>query len=238
MIDGALALGEAGRVISVVIPTLNAAAALGPTLAALVPAAVDGLVKEVVVADGGSTDDTLAAAEEAGARIVRAERGRGRQLAAGCATARAPWLLALHADTRLAREWAPVAARHMPERPDRAGWFRFKLDDPAPVARAWEAGVALRSRVLARPYGDQGLLISRRLYDAVGGYPPWSLMEDVEIVRRLGRGRLSPLAADAVTSADRYRRDGYLWRSLRNWALVARWRLGADPERLARDYGR
>jgi glycosyltransferase involved in cell wall biosynthesis len=158
--------------ISVVIPTLNAAARLPATLAALVPAAVDGLVKEVVVADGGSTDDTLAVAEDAGARVVTAERGRGRQLAAGCAAARGAWLLALHADTRLPEGWALAAARHMAERPERAGWFRYRLDDPAPVARLWEAGVGLRCRVLAAPYGDQGLLLSRTLYDAAGGYPP------------------------------------------------------------------
>lgn len=220
------------------IPTLNAAEALGPTLAALVPAALDGLVREVVVADGGSDDETLAIADDAGARIVQAERGRGRQLAAGCAAARGPWLLALHADTRLQPGWEAAAARHMRERPERAGWFRFRLDDPAPIARVWEAGVAVRCAVLALPYGDQGLLLSRALYEAVGGYPKQPLMEDVAMARRLGRGRLAPLAADALTDAERYRRDGYLRRSLGNWGLLARYALGADPARLAAAYAR
>ena len=223
--------------ISVVIPTLDAGATLPGALAPLVPAALDGLVREVIVADGGSADDTLALAEDAGCRVMTAERGRGRQLRAGCEAARAPWLLVLHADTRLSPEWPRAAAKHIARGEGRAGWFRFRLDDPAPAARLWEAGVALRAGLLGRPYGDQGLLISKALYDAVGGYPPWSLLEDVALVRRIGRGRLKALAADALTSAARYRRDGYLNRSLRNWALLARWRLGADPERLARAYG-
>ena len=222
--------------ISVVIPTLDAAARLPATLAALVPAAVGGLVKEVIVVDGGSTDATLEIAEDAGARVIAAERGRGRQLAAGCAAARGEWLLALHADTRLSADWPAAAARHMAERPEQAGYFRFRLDDPSPVARVWEAGVALRCAVSAAPFGDQGLLMPCRLYERVGPYPAWSLMEDVDLIRRLGRANIAPITADAVTSADRYRRDGYLRRSLRNWALVSRWRLGADPERLARAY--
>ncbi|HEX5775426.1 MAG TPA: TIGR04283 family arsenosugar biosynthesis glycosyltransferase [Caulobacteraceae bacterium] len=222
--------------ISVVIPTLDAATTLQRTLAPLVPAAVDGLVREVVVADGGSTDETLELAEDAGARIVSTQRGRGAQLVAGCAAARGPWLLVLHADTELADGWAQAAADHIARRSDKAGYFRFALDDGGVRARLWERGVALRCRTMALPYGDQGLLISKALYDAVGGYRPLPLMEDVDLARRL-KGRLAPLAAKAVTCAERYRRDGYLGRSVKNAVLVARYLAGADPERLARAYG-
>lgn len=222
--------------ISVVIPTLNAAATLQRTLAPLVPAAVDALVREVVVADGGSTDDTLALAEDAGARIIATERGRGVQLAAGCAAAKGPWLLVLHADTELGDGWAQVAADHIARRADRAGYFRFALDDSSARARLWEQGVALRASALGLPYGDQGLLISKRLYDQVGGFRPLPLMEDVDLVRRL-KGRLVQLAAKATTSAERYRRDGYIARSARNALILARYLAGADPERLARAYG-
>jgi glycosyltransferase involved in cell wall biosynthesis len=187
--------------ISVVIPTLNAGAHLAATLAALVPAAVDALVKEVVVADGGSNDDTLAIAEDAGGRVIPAERGRGRQLAAGCAAARGEWLLALHADTRLSPDCRRRRRGTCASVRGQAGWFRFRLDDSALVARLWEQGVALRCAVAGAPYGDQGLLLPRALYEAVGGYPPWSLMEDVEFVRRLGAPDFAPLAADALNSA-------------------------------------
>lgn len=222
--------------ISVLIPTLNAAGSLAGTLAALVPAAVDGVVSEVIVSDGGSTDATVEIADDAGARLIWGEAGRGRQLRRACEAAKGPWLLALHADTQLEPGWEVAAAEHVARRADQAGHFRFALDDGGVRARLWEAGVALRCRAFALPYGDQGLLISRTLYEAVGGYPAWPLMEDVAIARALGRARLRPLAARAITSAARFRRDGYLRRSLGNWALLGRYLAGASPERLARDY--
>ena len=217
--------------ISVVIPTLNAARTLPACLEAL-----DG-ADEVVVADGGSSDSTVATAQAAGARIVRAPQGRGLQLRAGAEAARGDWLLFLHADTRLGPEWRAVAASHASIAPDMAGFFGFRLGDSAWQARLIERAVALRVRLLALPYGDQGLLVPRRLYEAVGGYPPLPLMEDVDLVRRIGRRRLRRLAAEGVTSAERWRRDGWLRRSGRNAAILLLYRLGASPERLARLYG-
>lgn len=218
--------------ISVVIPALNAATSLPACLAAL----RSTLVSEVLVVDGGSTDGTRHVAEAAAATVLGPlPPSRGGQLAAGCAATEGEWLLALHADTRFQPGWAEAARRHMAGHPDKAGWFRFALDDPRPVARVWEAGVALRSG-LGLPYGDQGLLIPRPLYEAVGGYRELPLMEDLDLVRRIGRGRLRGIEARAVTSAARYRRDGYLRRSARNWRLVARWLNGVDPADLAGRY--
>lgn len=222
--------------ISVVIPTLNAAETLPGVLRALVPAAVGGLVREVIVSDGGSSDATLDIAEDAGARLITGGAGRGAQLRRGCDVAKGPWLLALHADTRLEAGWEAAAAEHVAYHPSQAGYCRFALDDSGLTARVWEAGVAVRCRVLGLPYGDQGLLISRALYDTVGGYPDWPLMEDVAIARALGRARLRPLTPRAVTSAAKFQRDGYLRRSLRNWVLLGRFLAGAEPERLARGY--
>ena len=186
--------------ISVVIPTLNAAESLAASLSALVPAAVNNLVREVVIADGGSTDETLAIAEDAGAKVVAAEPGRGLQFAAGCAAAKGPWLLALHPETRLGPEWEAAARDHMENHPREAGYFRFAVDDHRAAARLLEAGETLRCGVFGRPRGAQGLLISRRLYDEVGGYPCVSRAEDAVLARRL-RGRLRPLAARAFVGA-------------------------------------
>ena len=221
--------------ISVVIPTLNAAATLQQAMAPLVRAAMDGLVREVVVADGGSSDDTLALAEDAGAVIVATEAGRGVQLEAGCRVARSDWLLILHADTELEPAWMAAASAHIARHRRDAGYFRFALDDRGLKAQLWEQGVAARCAALGLPYGDQGLLISRRLYDEVGGYRPLPLMEDVDLVRRL-RGKLRPLPARAITSAERYREGGYVARSARNAVILARYFAGADPERLAKAY--
>ncbi len=217
--------------ISVVIPTLNAAKFLPGTLASL-----GTLPREVIVSDGGSTDDTVAIAQAFGCRVVIAPRGRGSQLAAGAAAGQAPWLLLLHADTRLAPGWAEAASRHMAAHPNKAGYFRFRLDDAAQAARRLERAVAWRCRVLALPYGDQGLLIAQCLLRSVGGIRPLPLMEDVDLVRRLGRERLVALDAEAVTSADRHRRHGYVRRSARNVLLLGLWFAGVPPRLLARLY--
>ena len=213
------------------IPTLDAASVLPATLAVL-----DGQA-EVVVSDGGSTDGTPDIARACGAAVVTGPRGRGPQIAAGIEAARTPWLLLLHADTRLAPGWAAAAAAHMRVAPDRAAYFRFTLDSPDPRARRLERAVAWRCRALALPYGDQGLLIARDVLDKAGGVRPLPLMEDVDLVRRLGRHRLAALAVDAVTSAARWERDGWRRRSARNLACLALWAAGVPPSWIARLYG-
>ena len=166
---------------------------------------------------------------------VRGPVGRGAQLANGAAAARGEWLLFLHADTRLGSGWEAALALAMRD-DTRAAYFRFRLDDAALAARRLERAVAWRCRVLGLPYGDQGLFLSRRLYEAVGGFRPLPLMEDVDLVRRLGRGRLRAMDADAITSAARWKRDGYLRRSARNLGILGLWHLGVGEARLARLY--
>ena len=119
----------------------------------------------------------------------------------------------------------------------RAGFFRFVLDSPDPRARRLERLVAWRCRALGLPYGDQGLLIHRDLLARIGGTRPLPLMEDVDLVRRLGRNRLIALSADAVTSAAKWERDGYLRRSARNLLCLSLWFAGVPPRLIARLYG-
>jgi rSAM/selenodomain-associated transferase 2 len=229
--------------ISVVIPTLNAESVLAPALAALVPAAVSGMVREVIISDGGSTDATAVIADAAGAMFLTGGGGRGVQFRAGADAAKSKWLLFLHADTVLDPEWERDALCFIRDiekgvLPDQAAYFRFALDDRGFMPRALETLVALRCAVFRLPYGDQGLLISRRLYDSIGGFKPMPLMEDVDIVRRLGRRRLTGLNSRATTSAARYRKDGYLPRMLRNLSCLTLYYLNVSPARIARLYER
>jgi rSAM/selenodomain-associated transferase 2 len=220
--------------LSVVIPALDAAGEIRATLAAVERGREAGLLREIVVVDGGSRDETAACAATCGARVVRAPRGRGGQLAAGAAAAEGDWLLFLHADTVLEADWVAAVARFIdgPGQDMRAGAFRLAFEDSSPGARRVAGLANWRARRLGLPYGDQGLLISRALYDAIGGYAAHPLMEDVDIVRRIGRARLALLDATARTSGVRYRRDGWWARPLRNLLCLALYFVGVPPRRL------
>jgi glycosyltransferase involved in cell wall biosynthesis len=187
--------------ISVIVPTLNAEATLPRCFDSLIGAAVRGVVREVIVADGGSSDDTLLIADAAGARIAHAAKSQSACLRAGAAAARGDWLLFLQPETALEAGWEAeveaFAAQAMAERP-RAAIFRFALEDFGGDARRAEFKAALRSWLLALPYGDQGLLIPKRFYNKLGGYRALARMHDADLVRRIGRRRLVQLRARAI----------------------------------------
>jgi rSAM/selenodomain-associated transferase 2 len=219
------------RGLAVIIPAFNAADTIGPVLGAV------GSVNDVVVVDGGSTDATADVARAAGARVIPARRGRGRQMAAGVAAAQGEWLLLLHADTCLTSGWRDDAARFMAADAGKAGYFRLRLDSADVRARRVERLAAWRARMLGLPYGDQGLLLRRDLLAAVGGVRELPLMEDVDLVRRLGRARLAALDAGALTSARRYEQDGWISRPVRNLCCLAMWFLGVPAALIERAYG-
>ena len=223
--------------VDVVIPTLNAASGLARTIAAL--GCDHGLALSITVCDGGSGDDTLAIARQAGAAVVASPAGRGRQLAAGTAEGSAPWLLFLHADTTLGAGWADAVRRFTADAANawKAGYFRLRFDSPEPRARRVERLAAWRCRTFGLPYGDQGLLIGRAFYQRLGGFPPLPLMEDVAFVRRIGRANLVALEADALTSAERYEKDGWLLRPMRNLSCLALFAAGVPPSVIRRLYG-
>lgn len=221
--------------LSILIPTLNAGPALPATLACLMEGLSEGLVRELVVSDGGSTDDTLRIASATGAEVVAGAPGRGGQLRRGVARCSGSWLLVLHADTQLAPGWTQAVRRHLEQDPHRAGYFRLKFRASGPGAGLVAGGGNLRARLFGLPYGDQGLLISRQQYEATGGYPDLPLMEDVVLARAL-RGRLKPLDAVASTGAERYLRNGWLRQSLGNQLRLLRFATGARAADLARHY--
>lgn len=219
--------------LSIVIPTLNAAHALPACLGALIEGVETGLVRELIISDGGSEDATCAMAEEVGALVLTGPASRGGQLRRGCAAANGTWLLILHADSHLPPGWSALVADHIQN--SAPAHFKLRFDTPGIAARLVAGWANLRARLFKLPYGDQGLLISRSVYDAAGGYPDIPLMEDVALARVLGRS-LQTLPMALTTSAARYQRDGWLRRGARNLTLLLRYLLGADPEDLARRY--
>lgn len=221
--------------ISVIIPTLDAEPALKSCFSALLEGVDQGLIRELIVSDGGSSDASGAVAQAWGAEVIHGPPSRGGQLRRGVAEAKGEWFLILHADTVLQKGWTEAVQAHL-SMPERAGWFRLAFDAKGSAAALVAGWANLRSRA-GLPYGDQGLLVHRDLYHAVGGYPDQPLMEDVDMARRL-RGRLCALDAVAMTSAAKYRREGWLRRGGRNLWTLARYIAGTPAERLVRSYNR
>jgi rSAM/selenodomain-associated transferase 2 len=223
----------AGPAVSVVVPTLNEAAVLARTLEALPTG-----FAEVVVADGGSTDATVAIAREHGARVTASPPGRGPQMNAGAAAAKGDVLLFLHADTVLPPDAPARIAAALAEAGAVAGAFRLGIDSPDPRLRLIARAANLRTRLTGVPYGDQALFVRRDAFDAAGGFPDVPIMEDVELGRRLKRlGRIVVVPARVRTSARRWEREGIVRTTLRNAVLITLYLLGVHPRRLARWYG-
>lgn len=219
--------------LSVIVPVLDAEEALPELLRGLMAGVAAGLIRELILSDGGSRDAAEQIAQEVGAIWLTGPASRGGQLRRGAAAAQGEWLLFLHADTALPEGWQDAVMAQMAD--GRPAAFRLSFDARGLAPRGVAGWANLRSRLFCLPYGDQGLLISRADYDAAGGYPDIPLMEDVALARRLGRRlRLMPLAVR--TSAARYRQGGWLRRGARNISLLLRYLCGADPEALRRRY--
>jgi rSAM/selenodomain-associated transferase 2 len=220
--------------LSVVIPALDEAAEI---VGAIESASAPGV--EILVADGGSGDDTRERASAAGARVVVSPPGRSRQLESGARAARGDVLLFLHADTRLPPGFAAGVDAALADERVVGGAFRLRFDRRSAALRLVEWGVRLRVALFRLPYGDQALFVRRSVLDRIGGIPQVAIMEDLDLVRSMRRqGGMELLPLVATTSARRYRRHGPICTALRNGAAAAAWALGLDRERIAGWYAR
>jgi rSAM/selenodomain-associated transferase 2 len=225
--------GRPPPLVSVIIPTLEEEGALGATLDAV--ARLRGPV-EVIVVDGGSRDGTLALARGRGAVAVTAARGRGRQLHAGVGAARGAVLWFLHADTLPPADAAERIARALRDPAVVGGNFRLRFGGRRQAARFLTA-LQPAFAALGLCYGDSAIFVRRAVYDQVGGFRPFPLFEDLDLVHRLRRrGRLAHLRAEVICSPRRFEERGFSLTFARSVGLQLLYWLGVSPHRLGRLY--
>ena len=221
--------------LSIVIPTLDEAAGIVALLEPLQPLRARGI--EIVLADGGSRDGTVAAATPLVDRVIAARRGRASQMNSGAAVAAGGVLLFLHADCTLPEYADHSVLNGLAESRRRWGRFDVALSGAAIMLRIVERAMNLRSRLTGICTGDQALFVERTLFEARGGFPDIELMEDVAISRKLRKsGPPLCLSATLVTSSRRWEKNG-IWRTIvLMWRLRLAYFLGSEPRRLAELY--
>lgn len=223
--------------VTVVVATLNEAASIGDLLAGLLGSGRTESLVEVIVVDGGSEDKTVAIAEQAGVKVIAAERGRGQQMNAGAAAASGDVLVFLHADCRLGVDCLEQVASAFAEPDLICACFRQRISANGLRYRLIEWGNLFRGRRLGIVYGDQAMCVRKAVFDEVGGFPSIPLMEDLELARRLKRKSCwRVLDGPVVVDARRWKRQGLVFSTLRNWCFVVLYFVGVSPGRLARWY--
>lgn len=209
--------------ITIIIPTLR----LDNTLRKLLLQ----LPSDVIIVNGGTDTHSLKKNN-----IINCNPGRGLQLKTGARFAKGDWLFFLHSDSMLADGWQNALQKHMKTDGNKALVFSLRFDDIGFFPRLLEYWARFRSYAFALPYGDQGFFISRKLYEDIGGYNDMPLMEDVDIIQRIGRKRLKLSSAIITTSAKKYIKYGYLIRMVRNGCCLVLYKLGVDPSIIKKIY--
>ena len=192
--------------------------------------------EEVIVSDGGSTDDTIQISHSLGARAITGATGRGPQLNLGVANASSEILIFLHADTHLPPEGVNLVRRAI-KSGYVGGGFHVQFDDPRPIYRLGSTIVNRRTSLSRIALGDQAQFATRSAFDAIGGFQDWPILEDLDFARRLKKiGKIAIIEARARTSTRRFARGGIAPTIANNWLIFGLYYLGVSPHRLARLY--
>ena len=223
--------------ISVIIPVWNEPSLINDTVRTIFALPYEGDL-EVIAVDGSAEGETIRAIRDKRVRTLVSERGRSRQMNRGAYSARGDVLLFLHADTELPPKALKEISRLMAGGEVMAGAFDLEIQSERPVFRLIEHAASLRSRITRIPYGDQAIFIRKDYFHAIGDFREIPLMEDVELMRRIRKagGKISIIPEKVKTSSRRWEKEGVLFCTLRNWALITLYLLGVPPERLARFY--
>ena len=220
--------------VSVIIPTLNEQ----ETIASAIASATQAGAEEVIVVDGGSTDQTTQIAARDAALVTSDRSGRAAQQNLGAQNAVGEVLLFLHADCRLSSNSISDLVARLSSSPETiAGCFRQRIDQPGFRYRSLEAGNLWRARLLKWAYGDQGIFVRTSVFREHNGFPDVCFLEDLLLMKKLRRaGRIIVLDSHIDVSARRWQRRGVLRQTFRNWLIVSLAHLGASPDRLAKFY--
>lgn len=216
--------------VSVIVPTLNEEGFIEFALARVGPLSSE---VEVIVADGGSKDNTVAIARGLGARVITTAPGRGAQMDRGAELATGQVLLFLHADTELPNGWREAIEKTLEDREVVAGAFRLSFGSTGLWFRVVEFAARRRARYLGLIFGDQAIFVRREVFNDIGGFRGLPLMEDVDCVKRLRRvGKVALLEKSVITSPRRWTTGGPIKNTLKNWFFLLLYKAGFSPARL------
>jgi rSAM/selenodomain-associated transferase 2 len=219
--------------ITVIIPVLNESERIKQTLLPLTE--VKGL--EIIVVDGGSSDQTVAIAASLGVRVVSSDPGRGQQMNFGAKIAQGDLLLFLHGDTRIFPDYFPKIVESLSNSDVVAGAFQLGIEGENWMYRLLEMMVNWRSQFFSLPYGDQGIFLKKALFWEIGGFKEIAIMEDFDLIQRLKkRGKIMIISHQIITSDRRWRKLGILKTTLINQLVIIGYYLGFSPDKLRKLY--
>lgn len=232
--------------LSIIIPVFREADIIFDTLGTILSLPVS-VPFEIIVSDGEPEGSTLACLKKEKqmirtrpVKLVSSPTGRGPQINAGVLASSGSLLFVLHADTRLDKIGMDmmIKAWQRTEKPLFCGAFDLCIDSKKKVFRIMEKTASLRSRLTKLPYGDQGIFMTRRLFDKTGGFPNTPIMEDVGMMLKIKKTGVCPVFIDRTisTSARRWERQGLVYTTLKNWVLISLFSLGVSPKKLAEFY--
>ncbi len=218
--------------LTVIIPTLNSSKNINKTLTN-----VNKYFKKIIIVDGKSIDNTLEIAKNYNLKIYLSNPNRGGQLCKGAKKCDTDWFLFLHSDTLLANNsYKEIKKFIIKNNKNKAAYFKLKFNEKNKYSLLIENLVYLRNIIFRLPYGDQGLLISKSLYNKIGGFKPMPIMEDIYIIRKIGYRNLYLMNSNVITDAHKYIEQGWIKRPLLNLTCLLLYFIGYDLNKINKIY--